>query len=281
MINSNLIEYLKDIIACPECTRKLHFGNELLACSSCGREFHVKDGILMLQPLRPVPTPRFYDNKEYRKFIASLPKLHDEYYNKSSLSFKFEMKLKQDLMKLAVNSIPPTVDIGCGTGSGFDVLGPEQNIIGIDRDINLLEKCKNRYPKSTLICCDMSNAPFMDNSFWNVFSFGTLEHVFYLESFLHSVERILHPDGFFYVAVPTEGGAAWSLMRTIFTAPKYSKMFSLNYKRALSIEHCNTIFTIDNLLRKFFLIDKRRLFPWRIGGSHFNLAACYRLRKRF
>jgi len=280
VINSKLVEYLKDIVACPECIRKLDYDNELLSCSACGREFHVEDGILIFQPLKTVPTPRFYNNKEYRKLVANLPELHDDYYNRKSLSFKFEMKLKKDLMKLVVNPLPPSVDIGCGTGSGFDVLGPEQNIIGIDRDINLLRKCKNKYPESTIICCDMSSAPFMDNSFLNVFSFGTLEHVFYLESFLHSVERILHPDGYFYVAVPTEGGATWSLMRTIFTAPRYSRILNLNYKKALSIEHCNTIFTIDNSLRKFFMIDRRRLFPWRIGGSHFNLAVCYRLRKR-
>ena len=279
-LDSNLIEYLKDILVCPECYRKLNFDNELLACSSCGREFHFEDGIFMLQPLSSMPTPMFYNDKEYRKLVANRAKLHNEHYNKNSLSFKFEMRLKRDLMKLAVDPITPLVDIGCGTGSGFDVLGPRQNIIGIDRDINLLKKCKENYPKSTLICCDMSNAPFRNNSFLTMFSFCTLEHVFYLESFLQSVERILHPDGLFYVAVPTEGGAAWNLMRSIFTAPKYSKMFDLDYKKALSIEHCNTMFTIDNVLRKFFLIDRRRLFPWRIGGCHINLTACYRLRKR-
>jgi len=282
-MNSAIFEYLKDILICPDCSENFNFNtviNNALTCISCNNKFPIEEGIIILKPSKIKPVPHFYNNSDHSQYIKTMDELHEDHYRKRFFSSKFEFWLKNALLKLIVNPIVPFVDIGCGTGSGFNIIGAEQDIIGVDVNLVLLKKCREKYPDATLICCDMTCPPFKPQSFKTIFSICALEHIFYIESVVDNIERILHDEGFFYVAVPTEGGMAWTFMRNIFTAPRYSRMFNYDYKKALSIEHCNTIFTIENILNKYFIIDGKGQFPLPIGSKQFNLGMLYRLKKR-
>jgi len=221
----------------------------------------------------------FYDDEDYMKGLQKEKERHYLHYNSGSLAGKLERYLKDELLKILINHERPFFDIGCGTGSGFKHLGYPQEIVGIDVSSELIESCKESFPEADCICCDITKPPFKKNSLKTVFSLETLEHIFHLERFIESIESLLSDDGFFYVLIPNEGGVAWSILRNM-AHYKYSKVLNFNYKKNLAKVHCNTAYTIDNVLNKFFRIDLVRNIPWRFGGANLNLVTIYRLRKR-
>jgi hypothetical protein len=79
--------------------------------------------------------------------------------------------------------------------------------------------------------------------------------------------------------VPTEGGLAVACARLV-TSRRNAKLLGITpaqARRAQRIDHCNTIFAIENAIRKYFRIDASLAWPFRLGGSHFNLVKSYRL----
>ncbi len=125
----------------------------------------------------------------------------------------------------------------------------------------------------------MLKPPFKDESFQTIFCIAALEHIFYLEAFIQSIERILAKEGDFYVLIPTQGGLTWSLLQNL-SALKFSKQLDINYKKVIEKEHCNNAITVENALHKYFIVDHSRTVPFRTGGYNFNLVKLFRLKKR-
>lgn len=220
-----------------------------------------------------------YLNKSYLKLKKNQASIHEVHYG-NTLSGHMEKIFKHQLMKLVSEQSSIVVDIGCGTGSGFDTFKAKQQIIGVDRDLTLLTQCKNKYPEATLICCDMTQSPFRPESFQAIFAIAILEHLYWLDNILFNIQKILQSSGNLYVLIPTEGAISWTLARNIFTLRRNARILGISTKEmaeAMSIEHCNTVFSVDNALRKFFKIDQYSLWPMRFGGVHMNLVKCYRL----
>lgn len=273
-------EYLKQILVCPRCHMELLLSNGDFECSVCGKVGKIEKGVLnFISPCEKSAQTAFYKNDEYKKGIRKLKEMHRLHYNSNSLSGRLEKYFKDELLKIVINPQRPFFDIGCGTGTGFRHFGYPEEIVGIDISLELLQICKESFPKADCICCDITHPPIRQNSLKTVFSIETLEHIFYLERFLESIERLLSSDGYFYVLIPTEGSLAWSLLRNLAHI-KYSKALNINYKKVFKKEHCNKADTIDNALNKFFEIELVRNIPWRVGGNNLNLVKLYRLRKR-
>lgn len=270
-------DLLKDILVCPACKKEISVTGDNISCKTCGNAYPVVDGIPVL--LGPMEVPTFYKNAAYEKLLSTLGQLHDDYYNKS-LGSGLEDFIRRRLLKLVKHATPPVLDFGCGTGSAFHVLEKFDGLIGIDINLELLKVSRANFPKTPLICCDFTNAPLRPGSIKTIFSLGTLEHIFHLERSIESIERCLAADGVLYVMVPNEGSLPWSLMRAFYTAPRYSRMFALNYHEAMSRSHCNNIWAIENALFKYFEFDAISRFPLGYGGKGANLFSFYRLRKR-
>jgi SAM-dependent methyltransferase len=209
-----------------------------------------------------------------------MDRLHAEHYRPGSLTGTIERNMKERMAVLMRDVIPPFVDLGCGTGTGFTYLGAETDIIGVDNNIDLLRRCRQLHPKVTLVCCDMRFPPFVPGAFQSLLSIATLEHVFHLESFVESAARILADSGFFFVMIPTEGGIAWRLGRALVTARRNSRLLGVDYARVSKMDHCNTVFAVQNALEKHFIIDRLLQYPLGFGGPHCNIAFLYRLSKR-
>ena len=270
---------LEKYLQCPDCRGSVRKESNWFACSTCRRSFVPEDGIQMFMPTRREPCPKFYDDPEYDRYIQKLDRLHEVHYKPGSLTGRIEESVKTRMARLVKDYQPPLVDLGCGTGRGFEALGPDEDIIGVDNNPALLRECHRLHPKATLICCDMLHPPFRPKAFQFISCIGTLEHIFYLEAFVASVERVLADDGYFYVEVPTEGGLLWRLGRALVTSPRNSKLLGVNYRRVIAKDHCNTIFTVHNVLTKFFRFDEVYEYPLGFGGKNINVAMMYRLRK--
>ena len=277
MIKSSL---LKEILVCPQCSAQITFHGDDVLCNSCGKVGQIKNSVLNFNTKSITSVERaFYNDEDYKKGVRKEKERYHLHYNSSSLAGRLENYFKDELRKIIINNERPFFDIGCGSGTGFKHLGYPEEIVGIDVSFDLIESCKKNFPEADCICCDITRPPLKKNSLKSIFSLATLEHIFYLERFVESIENLLSSDGVFYVLIPNEGGLSWSILRNI-AHYKYSGILDFNYKKNLAKVHCNTVYTIDNVLNKFFDVELARNIPWRIGGSNLNLIKIYRLRKR-
>jgi ubiquinone/menaquinone biosynthesis C-methylase UbiE len=103
----------------------------------------------------------------------------------------------------------PVLDLGCGTGvvavalveRGFEV-------VGIDHSPQMLEVARRKLERSdpgrpwTLRLADARALPFADASFRGVTCQGVLHHLDTLRPCLAELERVLAPDGFFFISEP-------------------------------------------------------------------------------
>jgi ubiquinone/menaquinone biosynthesis C-methylase UbiE len=87
------------------------------------------------------------------------------------------------------------LDLGCGTGFITKGLG---NAVGIDSSIEMLKLAPK---KIRVICADISDLPFKDESFDCVFSLTVLQDVDNLESAINEIKRVLKQDGQFILSV--------------------------------------------------------------------------------
>ncbi|MFU2207873.1 methyltransferase domain-containing protein [Solidesulfovibrio sp. C21] len=270
---------LKKYIKCPGCGGKLLSTPEQHSCQSCGRIFLIENGIHMLLFPPEKKTIPFYDDPDYKKYLSQITRLHAAHYKKGSLTARIESSMKNALRNIAKPAIPPYIDLGCGIGSGFSSIGKDKDIIGIDNNLKLLKHCRSLHPDATLIYCDMLMPPLVQGVFQNIFCLNTLEHIFYLESFIESTANILDKNGHMYVAIPTEGGLAWSLGRFLLTTRRNSKLLGIDYLKAIKKDHCNTVFSVNSALQKHFSIDILYQYPFRFCGANVNISFIYRLSK--
>jgi SAM-dependent methyltransferase len=276
--NSSL---LHQIIVCPDCQGPLKVRPQVLDCEKCARAFHSNEhGIINLLPLKHLPEPLFYDDDFKKNSGCFMNSFHAMHYRPHTASGMLEEYFKDEMMKLVVDDGSPAFDIGCGPGMGFEKMGYSRNdIIGIDIKEDLLVMAKKKYPKADCIRCDIIFPPFKFGTIKKMFSLSTLEHIFYLERFVENLEKLLHDQGRLYVMIPNEGGLLWKILRNI-SHFKYSRAFNVNYKKLLEKEHCNKAITVENVLNKYFTIEKKRQRPLPFGGFNLSFISCYRLKKR-
>lgn len=270
---------MQENLVCSNCRDELQWFNDHASCTSCGSEFPLENGIFNMMPKENEGEHRLYRNENYIKMKQSQLALYQAHYV-DSLSGNLERKFKQHLMTMVTESASTVVDLGCATGTGFDVFPAGQKIIGVDRDMSLLNQCRKNYPEATLVCCDMAQSPFRAEASPSVFAIAILEHVYWLERVLFQIQQMLTPAGSFYVLIPTEGAISWTLARNLFTLRRNAKIVGFSPRDmadAMRVEHCNTVFAIDSAIRKFFRVDECRLWPFNFGGAHLNLVKCYRL----
>ena len=101
--------------------------------------------------------------------------------------------------------VPPESDIletGCGRGVGLVALANvccPGSLTGIDLDADLLrlarDRCAAGHVTADLVCGDICDLPFQDESFDLVIDFGTLYHVGPEERALREIARVLRIEG--------------------------------------------------------------------------------------
>jgi len=270
---------VQDILVCSNCRSDLRWFDDFAKCVSCDSEFPLENGIINMLPKIDEGERRLYNNPSHLKLKRMQQAVHQAHYV-DSLSGKLERKFKKHLMTMVSERTPTVVDLGCGTGTGFELFHANQKIIGVDRDMNLLNQCRKNHSEATLICCDMASSPFRTAAFSSVFAIAILEHLYWLDRVLFQIQQMLNSSGKLYVLIPTEGAISWSLARNLFTLRRNAKIVGISPREmaeAMRVEHCNTVFAVDSAIRKFFHVDQCSLWPFNIGGAHLNLVKCYRL----
>src|SRR4030042_6101640 len=96
---------------------------------------------------------------------------------------------------------------------------------------------------------------------------------------LEEMYRVLNQDGHLFANVLNEGGICWVLGRRRTTA-KHVYSATLNYQRAIQVDHINCVWQVEKAIRRYFRIIRRIFFPLPVPSFHVNLVTTYRARKR-
>jgi SAM-dependent methyltransferase len=274
-------DLLRGVLRCPACEHDpLELRGINVCCPSCGKKYAIEDGVIDFLGDVVRNPPRFYKNVFYRRFIQQLDAVHAAHYQSDSLSARIELAIKNDLFSLVESAVAPSVDLGCGLGEGFRMIGHDEDLVGVDASLPLLKVTKRLHPKASVVRADLAQLPFQSNTLRRVFANAVLEHVFFLERAVEQVQRCLADSGRFYVGVPTEGSLAVALARLV-TSRRNAGVLAITPAQsriAQRIDHCNTICSLDNTLRKYFSVEARSFWPFKVHNTQVNLSVAYRLR---
>ena len=147
---------LEEVLKCPDCGGNIKKEyDDALSCDRCKRCFNPIGGIHSLLPLKKHEIPKFYDDEDHRQYLRHVSDVHKHLYVEN----KFLKKLDQ-LFKNGLNTIVKPIDeettiadIGCGTGTSFNFLQKQYNIIGVDCNIDLLKIAKLHKKNIQHQCC--------------------------------------------------------------------------------------------------------------------------------
>ena len=155
--------------------------------------------------------------------ILALKKFYAEtdYYESSSSKNDIINQLSKVLKLTGRESI---IDLGCGTGAwSLPILSYCKQINCVDLNNKNLERLKKRIPykKSNQIkCYNLDSMEFLskcdDNSFDGVLSMWNLEHDTEPARLVKEVYRVLKPDGFMLVLVPSADSLQVKLLKGSF-----------------------------------------------------------------
>jgi SAM-dependent methyltransferase len=93
---------------------------------------------------------------------------------------------------------PIVVDVGCGTGTSYDLFSGEGRSRWVGLDITDSQEVAERAPRELPFCFfDGIRIPLADNSVDVAYSRQVFEHVRHPESLLAEIHRVLKPQGWF------------------------------------------------------------------------------------
>jgi phosphatidylethanolamine/phosphatidyl-N-methylethanolamine N-methyltransferase len=268
------------VLRCVECgASTMQQAPDGLHCRQCGVSWSSRNGILDLTPARSLPMPRMCDDPHYRAWLAQLAEAEEYFYEGNPLLRWVQSAGHRAIRRMARSADVLTLDLGCGVGSHRGFCERTDNVIGLDIDQQSLERARRLAPDMFVVRGDGYRLPFVDRAFDRVISVYNLEHLVHLDWALEEVARVLKDGGEFLVSVPTEGGLAWGLGRSLTSARKFSEN-GLDYRRSNSIDHCNCIWQIRKAIGRHFRVEKCARFPTGLPSYHLNLIVTWRLRKR-
>lgn len=263
---------LMEILCCPDCRNPLQqTGPDALSCESCRTSNETtSDGILVLMPRAPKPLPPAYEDPDYKKMSNHFDDASD-YFTDSNSFFR---RIHESSHRYVKNwgagawSNGWVCDVGCGQGFHWPFFsGDRSRLIGIDMRLTSLRRIKSRWPKAFVIQADSTRLPFRASAVENAISIYALEHIYHLRDAVEEMGRVVTAGGHLYVGLPCEGGAAYALGRKLTSERTMSKRFDVDYRKYISLEHCNDANDVVSELRRLFRINRIRYFPLNLLPS--------------
>ncbi len=179
--------------------------------------------------------------------------------------------------------VPPgtrTLEVGAGIGGHLPFEDLErQEYHAMEYRADFCARLRERLPGERVHQGDIhERQPLPDASFDRIVAVHVLEHLRDLPRAVAEIARLLRPDGFFDVVLPTEGSLAYGLARKISAEPMFRRRFGLDYTPIVRNEHVNTFAEVYALLRETFAVDRSRFFPTYVPDPNLNVCAAFRLR---
>ena len=122
------------------------------------------------------------------------------------------------------------LEIGCGSGSGIDILFDLFKVSEVDAfdvDLDMLKRSKRKHRLHSvpinLWVGNTRQIPVADETYDVVFDFGTLHHVHDWQSALFEINRVIKPGGRFYIEEITRGFIVHPIWRRLLDHPQENR----------------------------------------------------------
>jgi SAM-dependent methyltransferase len=127
------------------------------------------------------------------------------YWDKVAQQKRFSHPLRLEWLERYLDERARVLDYGCGYGRilGEMAQAGYQNVIGVDFSAAMLTRCRQEFPRVSLIRNDGHTLPFKSDSLNAVLLFATLTCIPQNEAqraLIAEVERVLRPGGLLYIS---------------------------------------------------------------------------------
>ena len=175
-----------------------------------------------------------------------------------------------------------TIEIGCGIGHHFNFLNfaQQKKYMGLDINFNHLKAAKTNFNNFNIIQGNAYNLPLSDKSIDKINAIYIFEHLHKLQDCLQEICRVIKDGGELLGVVPTEGGLAWHLGRSVTTKRFLEKKYNINYNKVVYYEHCNTCREVLKEVDQLFHITHKIYMPFHISSIHLNAVVVFRAIKQ-
>lgn len=165
-------------------------------------------------------------NEDLLKLHEDVPADHYDRVIKTSLPSKVWHGTRfRHVLKALKKVKGPVLDIGCHGGTFtkkiLSTIGGGE-IYGIDISPKAVALASRRIPSGHFQIADAQNLPFKDGYFSAVFCLEVLEHIDNPRDVLEGMKRVLKPDGYALILVPTDnflfrlGWFVWNLYSPVW-----------------------------------------------------------------
>ncbi len=124
----------------------------------------------------------------------------EQHFQKRGSGCEFEMEIDW-LRRYLPAGTGPVLDLGCGNGALFDIIG-QQRVVGLDYSWEGLAYTAARCPHSPILCASAEYLPFADDSFDAITAQHLIEHLPDYKRALDDWYRVLKPGGVLLVLTP-------------------------------------------------------------------------------
>ncbi len=131
----------------------------------------------------------------------------------------------------------PILDVGCGEGLFAKIAFAERIDTGIDPNDREIERASQLGSYDELITCWGNEVPKPTGYYKTILSNSVLEHIPDIKPVLVEINRLLAPDGMFYMTVPSDRFDQYTVLNTVLSgiglrghAARYRKFFNSFWK---------------------------------------------------
>jgi ubiquinone/menaquinone biosynthesis C-methylase UbiE len=198
---------LTKLFCCPKCKGKLLTKKGSVACLSCKKKYPTQNGIVNFSVdiqekemnLSQKKWDKKYQEDAKKDITAELNFLEKKFFHTTWNQITGHYKLKKQ---------EPFLEIGCGTfylGRRLAKMG--YTVVGIDMSMEALQLAKRIFEKEKihnylLVCGNVLEMPFKENSFNLLYGAGVIEHFKDTFSAIEELQRVMKPGGLAYNTVP-------------------------------------------------------------------------------
>lgn len=230
-------EELFPLLRCPVCGGTLRQDDRGLRCVECSHEYEVVDGAPLLDvsgeaseaPRRAGPVLRLLHR------AAANAGIYDAIQRAAGYG-----RVAEQLRPHLGAAEGVVVDVGAGTGSAAELVGPRGRYVWLDYDRQKLAGFRQRHPDASAVLADARRLPFADNSVDMLLTVAMSHHLddVMLDGFLSEAARVAKGTLVYVDAVrsdKTVGRLLWKYDRG--AVPRGAAAVRAAIERHFTVEH--------------------------------------------
>ena len=105
--------------------------------------------------------------------------------------------IRREILKLSTYGV---VDLGCGSGLGYELVDASPSYVGIDISSGMIAKARAKFPRGTWRVADACRTGLASSSYGLIMSlYGCISYVSDLDALFREIRRLIRPYGKYFL----------------------------------------------------------------------------------